>query len=151
MLFWKWGFVFLYPLYYIYKHHAIIFAVICVVKLPAPKIDKGLHQHLLQLLYILHLLQINKKRMRDDNCSSTKAWISEAGNVLDIVVCRNPLTEQNTVHKDARTRKPLPAEPPSECATSPSSNQSNESFPVYMNIYNLDTPVARSEKACKTV
>lgn len=89
--------------------------------------------------------------MRDDNCNSTKAWISEAGNVLDIVVCRNPLTEQNTVPKDSRTRKPLPAEPPSERATSPSSNQSNELFPVYMNVYNLDTPIARSEKACKTV
>ena len=55
------------------------------------------------------------------------------------------------VLKDPRTRKPLPVEPTSETEMNFSGNQSTDSIAVYMNVYNLDTPIARSEKSCKTV
>ncbi|WAR26106.1 GRIP1-like protein [Mya arenaria] len=111
------------------------------------------------------ILQINKKRIRDYDCSAAIPLIADAGNCLDIVVCRNPLTQNNLVFKGPKSRKPLP-EPPedrksndrlsydrksSDWMSCDSENKSTDSIPVYMNVYSLDTPIARSEKSCKTV
>jgi len=101
--------------------------------------------------YYLISPQINKKRLREHGCSTAIPLISEAGSVLDIVVCRNPISQKQMVLKDPRTRKPLPVEPTSETEMNFSGNQSTDSIAVYMNVYNLDTPIARSEKSCKTV
>lgn len=95
------------------------------------------------------ILQINKVRTRDFDCSLAIPLIADAGESIDIVVCRNPLTQKKTALKETR-RKP-PPEPPVERKSCDSDIQSDGSIPVYMNVYNLDTPIARSEKSSKTV
>ncbi|KAL4225936.1 Glutamate receptor-interacting protein 1 [Mactra antiquata] len=97
------------------------------------------------------ILQINKIRTRDFDCSLAIPLIADAGDKLDIVVCRNPLTLNKTALKDHQTRRPLPPDPPDDGKSHDFDGQSTDSIPVYMNVYNLDTPIARSEKSCKTV
>ncbi|XP_052267303.1 glutamate receptor-interacting protein 1-like isoform X2 [Dreissena polymorpha] len=96
------------------------------------------------------ILQINKKRIRDIDCSKAIPLISEAGNCLDIVVCRNPLAQSQMAFKQPKGKKPLP-DPHGSRGSCDRNSQSTDSIPVYMNVYDLDTPIARSEKSCKTV
>ncbi|XP_045164532.2 glutamate receptor-interacting protein 1-like isoform X2 [Mercenaria mercenaria] len=96
------------------------------------------------------ILQINKVRTRDFDCSLAIPLIADAGESLDIVVCRNPLTQNKTALKEPQRRKP-PPEPLVDSKSSDQDFQSADSIPVYMNVYNLDTPIARSEKSSKTV
>ena len=74
-----------------------------------------------------------------------------SGNSLDIVVCRNPLTLTKTALKEHQRLRPLPPDPPDEEMSCDPEDQSADSVPVYMNIYNLDTPVARSERSYQSV
>lgn len=96
------------------------------------------------------ILQINKVRTRDFDCSLAIPLIADAGESLDIVVCRNPLTHNKTALKEPQRRK-APPEPTEEIESCDPGFQSADSIPVYMNVYNLDTPIARSEKSTKTV
>lgn len=89
-------------------------------------------------------------RTRDFDCSLAIPLIADAGESLDIVVCRNPLTRHKTALKEPLRRK-LPAEPPEVTEPHDPDDQSAHSIPVYMNVYNLDTPIARSERSSKTV
>lgn len=95
------------------------------------------------------ILQINKMKTKDFDCSLAIPLISEAGNTLDIVVCRNPLSLSKTALKEHQ-KCPLPESPEPSNSCDPE-GQSSESIPVYMNVYSLNTPIARSEKSCKTV
>ena len=92
--------------------------------------------------------QINKKKTRDHHCSLAIPLISEAGNTLDIVVCRNPLAAHKTVLKQSKQRKPLPVDPPDNVTLD---SQDSSVGQIYVNVCNLDTPITRSEKSCKTV
>jgi hypothetical protein len=101
-------------------------------------------------IYII-LFQINKIRTRDFDCSLAIPLIADAGESLDIVVCRNPLTQNKTALKEPQRRKPPPPEPLDGAESCEQDIQSADSIPVYMNVYNLDTPIARSVKSSKTV
>ena len=98
---------------------------------------------------IFFTFQINKRKTRDFDCSLAIPLISGVGNTLDIVVCRNPLAIHKTVLKDTKRRRPVPAPPPEEVMSdTPDLSTVGQ---IYVNVCNLDTPITRSEKSCKTV
>ena len=99
--------------------------------------------------HVFFFSQINKRKTRDIDCSRVIPLISDVGNTLDIIVCRNPLAITKTVLKDSKSRRPVPEPPPEEVMSDPQDSQTVGQ--VYVNVCNLDTPITRSEKSCKTV